>query len=98
MRLPRVRRSLTVNAAALMTGTIATNALGVVFWTAAAHLRAPAIVGRAAAGVAALTLLATVSQLNLTNVFVRLLPAAGRFSRQLVARGYLAVIVLATTL
>lgn len=96
MRVPKVRRSLTVNAAALMTGTIATNALGLVFWTAAAHLRPAAIVGRAAAGVAALTLLATISQLNLTNVFVRLLPAAGRWSRQLVTRGYLAVIAFAT--
>jgi O-antigen/teichoic acid export membrane protein len=96
MRVPRIHRSLTVNAAALMTGTIATNALGLVFWAAAAHLRPAAIVGRAAAGVAALTLLATISQLNLTNVFVRLLPAAGRFGRQLVARGYLAVIAFAT--
>ena len=96
MRVPRLRRSLTVNAAALMTGTIATNALGLVFWMAAAHLRPAAFVGRAAAGVAALTLLATISQLNLTNVFVRLLPAAGRWSRQLVTRGYLAVIAFAT--
>ena len=96
MKLPKVRRSLTVNATALMTDTIATNALGLVFWMAAAHLRPAAFVGRAAAGVAALTLLATISQLNLSNVFVRLLPAAGGWSRQLVTRGYLAVIACAT--
>lgn len=96
MKLPRVRPSLTVNAAALMTGTIATNSLGLVFWMVAAHLRPAAMVGRAAAGVAALTLLATIAQLNLTNVFVRLLPTAGGWTRRLVTRGYLAVLAFAT--
>ncbi len=87
-------RSLTVSAMSLMTATVATNALGLVFWTFAARLDAPRVVGRAAAAVAALTLLATISQLNLTNVFIRLLPSAGRFGRRLVARGYLAVVAL----
>jgi O-antigen/teichoic acid export membrane protein len=94
MRLLRERRSLTFNAVSLMTATVATNALGLVFWTAAARLGSPGIVGHAAAAVAALTLLATISQLNLTNVFVRLLPRAGRLGRRLIARGYLAVVTL----
>ena len=63
---------------ALMTATIAANGLGLVFWAVAAHLQPPAIVGRASAAIAALTLLAMIAQLNLTNVFVRLLPRAGR--------------------
>jgi O-antigen/teichoic acid export membrane protein len=96
MRVPRLRKSLTVNAAALMTATLATNALGLAFWAVAAHLRAPEIVGRAAAGVAALTLLATVCQLNLANVFIRLLPVAGRWSKRLIARGYLTVLGFGT--
>ena len=95
MRLSLPRASLTTNAFSLMTATIVTNAFGLVFWAEAARLKAPAVVGRAAATVAALTLLAAVSQLNLTNVFVRLLPAAGHLGRLLILRGYLAVLVVA---
>lgn len=95
MRRPRLRRSLTFNAASLMTATIVTNGLGLAFWAEAARLRSPVVVGRAAAAVAALTLLATISQLNLTNVFLRLLPGAGRLGRPLIAWGYLAVVALA---
>ncbi len=94
MRLLRERRSLTFNALSLMTATVATNALGLVFWTEAARIGTPRVVGHAAAAIAALTLLATISQLNLTNVFVRLLPSAGRLGRRLIARGYLAVVTL----
>jgi O-antigen/teichoic acid export membrane protein len=94
MRLLGERRSLTFNAVSLMTATIATNALGLVFWTEAARIGTPRVVGHAAAAIAALTLLATISQLNLTNVFVRLLPSAGRLGRRLIARGYLAVVTL----
>ncbi len=94
MRLLRERRSLTFNAVSLMTATVATNALGLVFWTEAARIGTAQDVGRAAAAIAALTLLATISQLNLTNVFVRLLPSAGRLGRRLIARGYLAVVTL----
>jgi O-antigen/teichoic acid export membrane protein len=92
---PRIEKSLTVNAVSLMTATIVTNALGLVFWAEAAHLRSAAVVGRAAAAVAALTLLATISQLNLTSVFVRLLPTAGRLSLRFVSRGYVAVVAVA---
>jgi O-antigen/teichoic acid export membrane protein len=94
VKLLRVRKSVTFNAMSLMTATIATNALGLVFWTEAARLGTPRVVGRAAAAVAALTLLATISQLNLTNVFLRLLPSAGRHGLRLIARGYLAVVAV----
>lgn len=94
MRLLRGHRSLTFNAMSLITATVVTNALGLVFWTAAARLATPQVVGRAAAVIAALTLLATISQLNLTNVFIRLLPTAGRLGRRLITRGYMAVIAL----
>jgi O-antigen/teichoic acid export membrane protein len=89
-----LRKSLTTNAMSLMAATIGTNVLGLAFWAEAAHLKAPREVGHAIATVAALTLLATLSQLNLTNVFIRLLPNAGRISRKLILRGYQAVIVL----
>jgi hypothetical protein len=76
IRLPRVPKGLTVNALALMTATLGANALGLVFWAVAAHLRQPAIVGRASAAIAALTLLSMIAGLNLTNVIIRLLAAA----------------------
>ena len=41
MRLLRERRSLTFNALSLMTATVATNALGLVFWTEAARIGTP---------------------------------------------------------
>ena len=52
------------------------------------------MVGRASALVAALTLLAMIAELNLTNVIVRLLPAAGRLGTYLVGRAYLVVVFL----
>jgi O-antigen/teichoic acid export membrane protein len=94
IRLPRVPKSLTVNALALMIATIGANGLGLVFWAVAAHLRPPDIVGQASAAVAALTLLSMIAQLNLTNVIVRLLPAAGKLGTNLVGRGYLVVVFL----
>ena len=94
IRLPRVPKGLTVNAIALMSATIGANGLGLVFWAVAAHLRPPAIVGRASAAIAALTLLAMIAQLNLTNVIVRLLPAAGKLGTRMVARIYLVVVFL----
>jgi O-antigen/teichoic acid export membrane protein len=95
VRRPRLQTSLTVTAVSLMSATVVANALGLVFWAVAAHLKPPEVVGRAAAAIAALTLLATIAQLNLTSVFIRLLPAAGRLGRRLIARGYLAVVGLA---
>lgn len=94
MKPPRLRKSVTVNAVSLMTATAAASALGLVFWAEAAHLQPPPVVGRESAAIAALTLLAVIAQLNLTNVFIRLLPVAGRLSGGLVRRGYLAVLCL----
>jgi O-antigen/teichoic acid export membrane protein len=90
----RLRKSLTVNAMSLMTASVVANGLGLVFWAAAAHLEPPAAVGRASAGIAALTLLSMIAQLNLTNVFIRLVPAAGRLGALLIRRGYLVVVGL----
>lgn len=91
---PRVHKSLTVNAASLMIATLATSGFGFVFWLLAAHLRAPAVVGRASAAIAALSLLATIAQLNLSNLYVRYLPIAGRLGHTMVRRGYVAATVL----
>jgi len=94
IRLPRLPKGLAVNAIALMAATLGAQGLGLVFWAVAAHLRPPAVVGQASATVAALTLLTMIAELNLTNVIVRLLPAAGRLGTYLVGRAYLVVVFL----
>jgi O-antigen/teichoic acid export membrane protein len=94
--MKRFGDKLTVNAIALIVGTVATNVLGLAFWAVAARSYTPTEVGGAFAELAALTLLASLSQLNLTNIFVRFLPAAGRFTARFVRRGYVAVAVVAT--
>ena len=81
-----------------MVATVVTNAVGLIFWAVAAKLKAPHEVGRAAAVVSAATLIATISQLNLTNVFLRLVPTAGRLAKAFVLKGYAAVCVFALLL
>ena len=91
-------RRLELNALALMMTTATTALLGLAFWTVATHFYSTANIGRGSALVASLTLLATMAQLNLGNVFARCLPAAGRKSRRFVFAGYAAVGVLAVVL
>jgi O-antigen/teichoic acid export membrane protein len=62
--------------------------LGVIFWGVATHLATAATVGRASAEIAAMTLLATMSQLSFGPIFERFLPAAGSRTRQFVKRAY----------
>ena len=81
-----------------MVATVATNAVGLIFWAVAAKLKEPHEVGRAAAIVSAATLIATIAQLNLTNVFLRLVPTAGRLARPFVVKGYAAVCAFALVL
>lgn len=90
----RLRKGLTVNAMSLMAATVAANGLGLAFWAEAAHVEPAYAVGQASAEIAALTLLSMIAQLDLTNVFIRLLPVAGRLSGILVSRGYLIVVGL----
>ncbi|MDG4767416.1 lipopolysaccharide biosynthesis protein [Solwaraspora sp. WMMD406] len=78
------------SAAALMTSTVASAALGFVFWVVAARWFPPETVGRASAAVSAMTLLAGLAQLNLVNLYARFLPGAGRHTRRLVLTGYAA--------
>lgn len=82
------------NALALMGSTAGTALLGVAFWAVAARMYTPADVGRASALISAATLLATLAQLNLGNVYGRFLHAAGGHQRRLVFAGYGAVTVL----
>jgi len=83
------------NALALMISTGSTSVLGVVFWAVAARGYSAAAVGLASAHIAAMMLLASLAQLNLSTVFPRFLPTAGWRTRQLLTLGYAACITLA---
>jgi O-antigen/teichoic acid export membrane protein len=85
-------------ALALMTDTAANALLGMVFWVAAARLYTADEVGRASAIITAATLLCTLSQLNLGNVYARFLGGAGHRQRRMVFTGYAGVVGLAVVL
>ncbi len=90
--------TVTRNATALMISTVTSAALGFGFWVAAAHWFAPAVVGQAAAFIAAMTLLAGVSQLNLVSLYARFLPTAGARTGRLVGTGMAASVVTSVVL
>ena len=72
MRDPAYRGSY-----ALVANTVGTNVIGAVYWAVAARLYGPEDLGRATALISALTLVATLSQLNLSNTLMRFLPQMG---------------------
>jgi len=75
----------------LMTATGANAILGIVFWMVAARVYSPTDVGRGSAILSAATILATLSRLNLDNVYARFLAFAGHRQRSLVFIGYGAI-------
>ena len=62
---------------ALVANTMGTSVIGAVYWAVAAHLYSPENLGRATALISALMLVATLSQLNLSNTLMRFLPQLG---------------------
>ncbi len=89
--------ALTRTAANLLSGTLITSALGVLFWAGAARWYEPDRVGLANASLSAATLAATVAQLSLGLVFIRYLPRAGCYTGWIIRRVYLVVTVAALT-
>ena len=90
-RLDKVTASAVYLAAATILGSL----VGLLFWGLAARSHTagrhtPAF-GSAYAEISAITLLSIVSQFNLTSIFVRFLPAAGRLGTYFVRRGYIVV-------
>ncbi|WP_172936546.1 polysaccharide biosynthesis protein [Rhodococcus sp. MS16] len=88
-RLPtrRLSAGLESNAAALMLSSVATGALGLVYWAVAERFFSTAEVGRASAVISTATMLASVSCLSLGGAYQRFLPVAGRASTRLVLGG-----------
>jgi O-antigen/teichoic acid export membrane protein len=106
-RLPRpaaVRRALASrepllhNGHLLSVSSLLTSVLGAGYWTLATRLYNPATLGRNYSAISAMMLFAGIGQLNLTNVLVRFIPAAGARTRTLVARAYAAAIAAITLL
>jgi O-antigen/teichoic acid export membrane protein len=91
-----LRTPLYRNAYALIASAAATSGLGMVFWVLAARYYPAEAVGLNSAAVAAVTLLAGVSQLSLNNALVRYIPVAGRATGRLVGRAYLLCAAVAT--
>ncbi len=90
--------TMVVNATALMAATIATSALGLVFWAVAARLYDPAEVGVGSAQISAAMLLATFADLSLGQMLARFLPQAGSHGTWIIKRAFTANIVASLVL
>lgn len=80
-------------ATSLMTSTVLSNVLGLLFWTVAARLYSAAEVGRDVALVSLMIEVSTLGQLDMANIVVRFLPAATGDRRRLVAKAYAGAVV-----
>ena len=77
------------SAFALMLSTVASSALGMLFWVVAARLFETETVGRASAAVAAISLLGGLGQLGLSSVLIRFVPLIGAAVGRFLSRTYL---------
>lgn len=75
-------------ALALMFSAGAAGGLGYVFWAFTAHRQDASAIGSVSAEVSSITFLAAVGSLNLSSIFARFLPVAGRYARRLILISY----------
>jgi hypothetical protein len=76
------------SAYSLMSSTIATGALGVVFWIVAARIHPEDVIGRDGILISTMLTVASVGQLNMSNAILRFLPAAGPAGTLMMLRIY----------
>lgn len=86
------------NGYALLLTTLVTSGTGSLYWVVAARLFSPAEVGRGAAALTAMTLIASVAGMNLTGSLAYLLPRLGRSVRKYVLASYAGSTALALLL
>jgi O-antigen/teichoic acid export membrane protein len=86
--LAALRDPLYHSSYALLATTVATTVVGAAYWAVAAHLYDQQVLGRSAALVSALLLVASFAQLNLANAIPRFVPKAGRSAGKLIAYCY----------
>jgi O-antigen/teichoic acid export membrane protein len=73
---------------ALLANSAATTGVGVAYWAIAAHFYSPQTLGRSAALVSALMLVAIFAQLNVGNALPRFIPKAGQSTGKFIAYCY----------
>lgn len=83
------------NGVLLTLASLATSGLGAAYWSLAGLRFGVATVGRNFSAVSMMMFLAGLSQLNLADVLVRFVPAAGRSTRRLINRAYAAGVGMA---
>ncbi len=93
-----LRTPLYRNALALLVNSGVTSLIGVAYWTLAARITTPAVVGRNAALISAMVALASLSHLGLEGALAGLLPRAGAATGALVKRAYAIAALLAVAL
>jgi len=93
--LTALRNPLYRSGYALVANTIGTTLIGVGYWAVATHLYDHEQVGRASALVAALVMVSSIMQLNLSNTLPRFLPSAKRRAGRLILYCYSAASVAA---
>jgi O-antigen/teichoic acid export membrane protein len=86
--LAALRDPLYRSSYALVANTVASTAVGIVYWAVAAHFYDRQAVGRSAALVSALILVSSFAQLNLANTLARFIPQAGRSAGKFIAYSY----------
>ncbi len=92
------REPLLRNGHFLTMSSAGTAALGLLYWSLAAHRYSPMAVGRSSAVVSAMMLIGGVAQLNLISALVRFVPLAGPRTRALVVTSYLTAGTVAAAL
>src|ERR1700733_2094421 len=73
---------------ALLANSAGTTGVGVAYWAIAAHFYSPQTLGRSAALVSALMLVAIFAQLNVGNALPRFIPKAGQSTGKFIAYCY----------
>ena len=90
-----IRTPLYRNALALLVNSGVTSLIGIAYWTMAARLASPGVVGVNAALITSMVALASLSHLGLEGALAGLLPRAGAATSALVKRAYGMAAVLA---
>jgi hypothetical protein len=89
-----VHRALTRGGIALISNSVLTSVMGVIYWLAAAHLMGRADLGRGSSLLSALWTVSALAQLNYARALPGLLPSARSGAARLLARAYARVVIL----
>lgn len=87
-RLPALDAPVVRAGLALVASTGITSALGLLYWSLAAHRYPPAAIGATAALLAAMDVIAAVANLGLKTALIRFVPTMGRRAARVVAGAY----------